>query len=86
MLLHMVANTDAAPMDWKLQDSDDTTHPSVSSSPLPEPREKTAVLIIHHLKKLASDEIKAWPVTTNCCDLSLLSVAEVSFFEKDKHV
>lgn len=29
------AGTDLAPMDWKLHDSDDTTHPSVSCSPEP---------------------------------------------------
>lgn len=36
----MVKKTDLAPMDWKLQDSDDTTHPSVSSSPSPEQKVK----------------------------------------------
>ena len=36
----VVKKTDLAPMDWKLQDSDDTTHPSVSSSPSPEQKVK----------------------------------------------
>lgn len=31
----MEGDTDLAPMDWKLHDSEDTTHPSVSCSPEP---------------------------------------------------
>lgn len=39
------ADTDLAPMDWKLHDSDDTTHPSVSCSP--EPRQGTKWHVNH---------------------------------------
>lgn len=50
------ARTDLAPMDWKLQDSDDTTQPSVSSSPAPD-QKKRMTLIIHNFTLLTSDEI-----------------------------
>lgn len=41
--------TDLAPMDWKLHDSDDTTHPSVSCSADPKPKVQNVRLIIDQL-------------------------------------
>lgn len=43
------ADTDLAPMDWKLHDSEDTTQPSVSCSP--EPRQGTQ----SHMSHLPAD-------------------------------